>query len=156
MNKLHSILAYICIAYPLKNELSKARITKLVYLADWYSSLLNDKQMTDIQWTFNHYGPYVSDVIESAQQREDFQIDHQLNSYGSTKDVLCFSGNESAIDLTNKERSIIDAIINKTKGFYFNEFIDYVYSTYPVSSSERYANLDLVSLARQYKQKEVS
>jgi hypothetical protein len=34
---------------------------------------------------------------------------------------------------------------------YFNDFIDYVYSTFPVSSNERYSSLDLVGLASKYR-----
>jgi len=34
MKKLANIIAYLSSNYPHKNELSKARLTKLVYLAD--------------------------------------------------------------------------------------------------------------------------
>lgn len=72
MNKLQKIIAYFCIRYPYKGELSKARLTKLVYLADWFSALIDDHQLTDIDWLFNHYGPYVDDVFEVASRSPDF------------------------------------------------------------------------------------
>ncbi|MEZ5578109.1 MAG: hypothetical protein R3F40_00950 [Candidatus Competibacteraceae bacterium] len=31
----------------------------MIYLADWFSSLADGKKLTDIEWLFNHYGPYV-------------------------------------------------------------------------------------------------
>jgi hypothetical protein len=34
---------------------------------------------------------------------------------------------------------------------YFNDFVDYVYSTFPVKTNERYSTFDLVSLAEKYK-----
>ncbi|MEZ5576726.1 MAG: DUF4065 domain-containing protein [Candidatus Competibacteraceae bacterium] len=59
MNRLQNIMAYFGIEYPHKFELSKARLTKMIYLADWFSSLADGKKLTDIEWLFNHYGPYV-------------------------------------------------------------------------------------------------
>lgn len=47
--------------------------------------------------------------------------------------------------------SILNFVIEKTKNFYFDEFIDYVYSTYPISSNERYSELNLVQLAEQFR-----
>ena len=57
--KLEAIIAYFCKYYPYTTELSNSRLTKLVYLADWFSCLLKNKKMTDIVWMFNHYGTYV-------------------------------------------------------------------------------------------------
>lgn len=150
MKKLRDIMAFYCIYYPHKRELSKARLTKLVYLADWFSCLLDDNKMTNIDWVFNHYGPYVDDIQHLASLDKDFDIINETTVYGSQKQVISFNGNVHFPSLTSREEKILRAIIEKTQGMYFNEFIDYVYSTYPVSSSERYANLNLVSLARKY------
>ncbi|WP_370203231.1 Panacea domain-containing protein [Alloalcanivorax venustensis] len=151
MNKLQRILAYLCLNYPHKDELSKARVTKLVYLADWFSSLLDGEQMTDIKWVFNHYGPYVDDVVDSANGAYGFSLEKKNTMYGTPKYVVSYSGGED-IDISDREKKILDAVIEKTKPLHFNDFISYVYSTYPVKSNERYASLDLVSLAQRYKE----
>ena len=151
MTRLQNIVAYLCYHYPHKHELSKARITKLVYLADWFSSLLDDEQMTDIRWVFNHYGPYVDDVVDSVKHCRGFSVIAQENPYGATKYLVEYSGDHRIIDLSDRDEQILDAVIKKTKSMYFNAFIDYVYSTYPVTSSDRYAALDLVSLAREFR-----
>ena len=156
MNKLRSIMAYIATNYPHKSELSKARLTKLVYLADWFSALLDDKQMTDIKWKFNHYGPYVDDVSNIASLDDEFSITPEKTVYGGDKFVISYSGNSIGDELSSREKSIIDAIIEKTKVMYFNDFISYVYSTYPVSSNERFSFMDLVSLAREYRENSVA
>jgi hypothetical protein len=39
MAELKDIIAYYCKQYPHKAELSKARLTKMVYLADWKSAI---------------------------------------------------------------------------------------------------------------------
>ncbi|MBW8126582.1 MULTISPECIES: Panacea domain-containing protein [Pseudomonas] len=151
MNRLQNIVAYLCHTYPYKHELSKARLTKLVYLADWFSSLLDDDQMTDVRWIFNHYGPYVDDIVDSVRNSRGFSISAQENPYGSTKYLVSYSGDYRKIELSERDEEILDAVIEKTKRMYFNDFIDYVYSTYPVKSSDRYAALDLVSLAREFR-----
>lgn len=150
MNKLQNIIAYFCIYYPHKGELSKARLTKLVYLADWFSALIDDRQITNIDWLFNHYGPYVDDVVFSASRSPYFSIASEQTMYGSDKHLIGFNGIFDENSLSVREKQILDFVIEKTKHLYFNDFIDYVYSTYPVESRNRYSKLDLVSLAREY------
>ena len=152
-NKRINIMAYFCINYPHKNELSKARLTKLVYLADWFSSLLDGKQMTNIKWLFNHYGPYVDDISNIAMFDDNFSISREKTIYGGDKYVISCDMDIDEIELSDREKAILDAIIEKTKTMYFNDFIDYVYSTYPISANERYSHLDLPALAKEYKQK---
>ncbi|MCK5718279.1 MAG: SocA family protein [Thiomargarita sp.] len=154
MNKLRSIMAYFSTMYPHKSELSKARLTKLVYLADWFSALLNNQKMSEINWIFNHYGPYVDDIFELASIDNDFAITPEKTPYGDDKHVILYTGEDISLILSEKEKAILDAIINKTKTMYFNEFINYVYSTYPISSNERYAKLDLLALAKKYKEEQ--
>lgn len=152
MNKINNIVAYLCLNYPFKEELSKARLTKLVYLADWFSALVDNHQMTNIHWVFNHYGPYVDDVVDSIiNSRMNFNIKYSSNFYGSEKSVISYIGSIESINLSDREREILDLVINKTSSMFFNEFIDYIYSTYPIKASSRYSYLDLVNLAHEYK-----
>ena len=150
MKRLRSIMAYFATKYPHKKELSKARLTKLVYLADWFSAVLENKQMTDIEWVFNHYGPYVDDIVTLANIDDDFTIISEKTVFGGDKYVISFSGDLDEEALSDRDKSILDAIISKTEKMYFNEFINYVYSTYTVSSNEGYADLDLVCLAKKF------
>lgn len=150
MFNLREIMCYFCQNYPYRDELSNSRLTKLVYLSDWFSCLLYGKQLTEIRWVFNHYGPYVDDIIDTARQDRLFVISYSQNFYGDNKLIISCDENYQPM-ISIKEKNIIDFVIEKTKSMYFNEFIDYVYSTYPISSQQRYLNLDLVSLAREYK-----
>ena len=151
MNKIQNILAYLCMHYPHKGELSKARLTKLVYLADWFSSLADSKQLTGIKWLFNHYGPYVDDITTNVAFHGSFKMTAEQTVYGTPKYLIQYFGDGSDISLSKRERQILDLVIDKTKSLYFNDFIDYVYSTYPVQSNNRYSYLDLVKLADEYR-----
>ncbi|MGA4634548.1 Panacea domain-containing protein [Pseudomonas solani] len=137
--------------YPYGSELSKARLTKLVYLADWTSSLADRSQLTNIRWLFNHYGPYVEDVMDAVRSSPYFRVHNTQNNFGSDKQTVSFYGDPSDIELSPRDMQILDYVINQTKTMYFKDFIDYVYSTYPVTSNERYSQLDLVQLADQYR-----
>jgi hypothetical protein len=151
VNKLQSMIAFICQNYPHKHDITKARLTKMVYLADWVSAILDGKQLTEIEWLFNHYGPYVDDVVEAAKNSVGFNTELQSTMYGSPKYVISFNGNNESIDLSKREKDILTAVIDKTKTMFFNDFINYIYSTYPVKTKERYTTLNLVSLAKKFK-----
>lgn len=150
MNYLAKIIAYYCIHYPYRDELSDARLTKMVYLADWFSSLSSGKQLTHIRWYFNHYGPYVDDVIDAVQASSRFfQINTEYNYYGNSKKLISYKGHESLIQLDSFTIHILNTVVEETKHMYFNEFIDFVYSTYPIAKNDRYAYLNLEELARE-------
>ena len=151
MNRLQRIIAYFCLNYPYPNELSNSRLTKLIYLADWLSSLADRRQLTAINWLFNHYGPYVDDIKNTVIFSDNFLLQNDQNMYGSSKNMIKFLGNPNEIFLTDRDISILNLVIEKTKGKYYNEFVDYIYSTYPVQSQNRYSNLDLVDLAEEYR-----
>lgn len=150
MSNLKEVMSYFCLNYPHPNELSNARLTKLVYLADWFNSLVYGRQATDINWIFNHYGPYVDDIIDTARQENIFTITSTQNYYGDNKNIISCDRNYKPL-ISNETKSVLDFVIEKTKSMYFNDFIDYIYSTYPISSQSRYINLDLVGLAQEYK-----
>lgn len=151
MTKLANITAYLCTHYPHKKELSKARLTKLVYLSDWFFSLTKEEQMSDIKWIFNHYGPYVDDISNIAYNNDNFNIQSTITKFGTDKYLITYIGKNEDIELDEQEIKILDFVIKKTKNLYFDEFIDYVYSTYPIKSKQRYSTLNLVELAKEYK-----
>ncbi|OQQ07145.1 hypothetical protein BK411_13575 [Vibrio splendidus] len=150
MNPIQIITAYYCLNYSYPGELSNARLTKLVYLADWFSALADRKTMTNIEWVFNHYGPYVDDVINNVSFTPYFTIITTETAYGSSKKVVSYQGPDISNDLNPRIRQILDLVIDKTKDMYFDDFINYVYSTYPVRAQNRYSKLDLVALANEY------
>lgn len=148
-NNLENIMAYICQSYPFKDELSNARLTKLVYLVDWFHSVYTGQQATRVVWFFNHYGPYVEDVYNLANNSSYFDVEYSRNYYGDNKVIIHYNG--PCVRLNVNTEKIIDFVINKTKFMYFNDFIDYVYSTFPIRGNNRYSELDLPRLAEEYK-----
>ena len=59
--------------------------------------------------------------------------------------------NDFLINLNPEEIKILDFVINATLPLNYSEFIDLVYSTYPIKVSSRMSELNLVALAQDYK-----
>ncbi|MDQ6213305.1 Panacea domain-containing protein [Achromobacter insolitus] len=150
MTKLQAIIRYLCMNYPYKGELSNARVTKMVYLADWLHAQQRGEQLTDISWHFDHYGPFVTDVVEAAKMDRAMSVQYTTNMYGSPKVQLSYMGDPGeSIDLTREERKVLDHVIEETAPLAFSSFINHVYDTYPIRTADRYSTLDLADLARQ-------
>lgn len=150
MDKLRDAVGYICEKYPHKNELSKARLTKMIYLADWRSAITRNEQITSIRWIFNHYGPYVEDVVNTARNDPSFEIVLTETIRGNIKELLRYQGHTNFPSLSKDDKEILDFVIETTKSHYWDQFIRLVYSTYPVLSSRRSSELDLTALAKEY------
>lgn len=149
--KLAQAVGYICNNYPHKEELSNARVTKMIYLADWRSSVQYGRQITEIEWTFNHYGPYVDDVIDVAYMVDWLDVRSTSNMYGSPKRIIAAS-KKAPIDLLTREGlHVLDYVISVTAPKYWKDFMKLVYSTYPIVTEPRYTVLDLPQLANDYK-----
>jgi hypothetical protein len=155
MANLKDVVAYLCQKYPHKNELSKARLTKLVYLADWRSAITQSKQLTSIEWTFNHFGPYVDDVVALARSDADFEVRPGVTMYGDEKETIGVRRGLPCSSLTADDKQVLDFVIESTQGKNWDSFIRLVYSTYPIVSKPRFAMLNLVELAREYKEKDM-
>lgn len=153
-DKLRSVMAYILKIYPknMSEEMSNARLTKMVYLVDWKNTLNTGHQVTGIKWYFDNYGPFVNDVENTAKSNSDvFLIDFGSNMYGQPKKTFKLKHDDISFNLSLNEIASITSIVNETKKLYWREFIKLVYSTYPVASSDRYNYLDLESKAKKYK-----
>lgn len=151
MNKLKEVVYYLLYYYPYADELSKTRTTKMVYLADWYSAIKYKSQITEIQWYFDHYGPYVDDVYNTASQDHEISIKHSFSYFGNPKEIFRLKeGFTPTFELlSDNELDILEQVIEETKYLNWNEFIKLVYSTYPIETEKKYNYLNLIELANE-------
>jgi len=151
---LKKMIIYICVAYPDKWDLSDARLTKMIYLADWKYALKYGEKLTGIEWVFNHYGPYVPDVLNCAKScHSELSLEYGANAYNTPKTVIKAKDNIQKPNLDSKVTDVLDFVIEKAVKRSWNQFIQLVYSTYPIYMQPRYSKLDLVELAKEYKEK---
>jgi hypothetical protein len=150
MARIKDVTAYICAMYPIKHELSKTRVTKLVYLADWKSAQRTEKQLTKIKWYFHNFGPYVDAVIDSAKKDRRFEITSTSNLYGDPKILFSIrEGEDYKRGLSLSDMELIDEVIGETSKLYWDSFIKHVYDTFPIRATNRHQDLNLISLAKQ-------
>ena len=149
-NKLKDVLSYIVKNYPYADDLTKTRTTKLVYLVDWEYTKKYGHQLTNIKWFFDHYGPYVSDVLDEADKDRTISIKKTKSNFGTVKYMVMpkFTKNDIVYSLTTDEIEIINDVIKKTKLLSWNQFIRYVYDTSPIKKSEKYEKLDLLKYVK--------
>jgi hypothetical protein len=153
MATIRDAVAYLVANYPHKDELSKARLTKMVYLADWKAALDHGRQITDIDWRFHHFGPYVDDVHRTALEDPAFVVKLERNYYGNLKErIELVDPSRTMVTLHQWEKDIFKHVINETKPLNWNAFIKLVYSTYPILSGSRGARLNLVESSKAYKE----
>lgn len=127
----------------------------MVYLADWYYALKHGKQLTNIKWNFDHYGPYVADVFNIAKNDRKLIIEQGFSQYGSPKQTIKI--NENYINSFHVGRldvevtEVLDKVIEDTRSMYWDDFISYIYSSYPIKNSRRFEKLNLKKLAAKCK-----
>ncbi len=156
MTELLNLIIYIFRRYPNIDELSKPRLVKLIYLIDWKHSIDYGKQASPINWYFNHYGPYVDTVIELIKSNTDiFEVTSYQNIYGGgTSDKIKLI-KQDEIDLEDSIKQAADFIITNTAHKNWSDFINLVYSTYPVKNNSKYSFLNLVEDAEKFKQEKL-
>jgi len=151
MSKILDLVRYIIKNYENKKDLSKARLNKIIFLIDWVSAIRRHQQITPINWYYNYYGPYVKDIEKEIQKDNRFNIDKGRNYYGNEKNIISLKKDEGFNDLTKEEKEIVNFVIENTKNLNWGDFINLVYSTYPIVKAEKFSNLNLVELAKEYK-----
>lgn len=158
MNNLNELIKYILVTYPKLEELSKPRLVKLIYLIDWKYSIEYGRQYTNIRWIFNHYGPYVNDVINTMKNNpETYDVVSRENPYGGITDKFKIKKRKDlSITIDGNAKKITDFLIEKTFHLGWSNFISIVYSTYPVRTNLKYSTLDLQSLAIEYKKEKTT
>lgn len=150
MSNLEKLVRYILLNYPEINELSKPRLVKLIYLIDWKYTIENSKQYTNIKWYFNHYGPYVNDVIDLMKSHSDvFEVISYNNSYEGVTDKFTLK-DKSKIELENNIKTITDKFIDYTYKQTWSDFINLIYSSYPIKNTWKYNELNLEILAIEF------
>jgi hypothetical protein len=156
MAELQDIIAYLLREYPHKHELSNARVTKMVYLADWKSVLERGRQVSSITWYFDNYGPFVWDVAKTTQEHPSlFEMQQTANVFGGEKLLMRLKDeNYGCPSLSDEDRQTLDFVIKQTAPKHWDGFIKLVYSTYPIMSSDRYSMLDLATKAKEYQEQE--
>ena len=149
MSYIDVVVRYFIAHYPYPNDLSKTRLTKMVYLADWKAVSTLGRQVTPIRWYFDHYGPYVPDVFDAIKDDPTLSIRRSQSGFGGFKEIVVSKG-EKNLDtslLRPDDQPILDAVIQATQDMSYSGFIAYVCQTEPIATGKRYTELPLEEIA---------
>ena len=149
--KMSVLVKDLMIFFCKEKPLSKARLTKMIYLADWKSALDTGEQLTDLEWTFHHYGPYLSDIYSLAQS------DNAFSTYSyDHADMIALNKITAEPKFTPQQKKILEDIKTTASSMPFRQFLKLIYSTYPIRTQEKYSTLDLPVLAQAYKREKAA
>jgi len=156
MKNLLDTILYIFEEYRKKDELSTARLVLLVFLIDWKFAIENERQFTETKWTYEQFGPFSKDILILIKNKKDiFKIDIIKKSDGMTTERLTLKSN-SVIEIKNFEaKSAADFILENTYSMTWSEFIQLVFSSYPIISNSKNTQLDLSKDSLRFKQRKM-
>jgi hypothetical protein len=125
-------------------ELYNSAITKLVYLIDIEFAKRYGKQLTDIQWQRDSYGPFVWDIMDCAGDNPDMFEIREVE--GSKRRIRAKEDTETKIVLTKNAMDIVELVIEKypNPNVNFGAFLKSVYETPPMILSTRNGPLRVV------------
>ena len=143
---IRHVLRYYIQHYPY-DDLSRTRLTKMVYLADWYACQEYHRSITAAPWIFSHYGPY-SEVIAQEITRDKIGLIKKSGDpmYGPGREII-EPGRAAVVSLSARAQSILQRVLNETMNMSWHELVLCVYHTYPLRTQPRYARLNLKTLA---------
>ena len=131
-----------------------SRATKMIYLVDWRYASKHGRQATDVQWYFDRFGPYVN-LVSKFKTRFDLRERNPDNKSPQRLKRLLFLKDEESKNTENvlpiKVQEICKGVIRDVKTLSYLSFIQYVYGTPPVIYSTRYATINIVKIAKHFK-----
>lgn len=125
MSDLKDVVAFMIEAYPHKKELSKERMTKMMYLVDLIAKKRAGHLITTINWRDNQYGSNVDEISELAQNDADINVVETGNFYGYEKELLGVRDGFIS-GLGKEEQAVVREVVRKTKDLYRDDFLEYV------------------------------
>jgi hypothetical protein len=150
MSTLKQVMIYIVNSYKHSQSISVSRLSKTVYLADWQAALKLDRQLTNINWDIRFSGPFAPEIESVLTGDADFQMQGDKN-YINKVQQIALPNEDIPVELTPFELRVLDKVLRDTVRLNWNDFLNYVYDTYPVKIQRRTTTIDLVAVAKEYK-----
>lgn len=151
MEKVINILIYLYRKYPNSNQLSFSRTMKLLYLIEWRFSITNFKKLTDISWTQTKYGPYYNNLIQIFEDSSNFELITKIDDNNNQHIVIKFIDLKNELNLNIDSKIVIDFVIERCQNLSWSELNNIVNSTYGIINSNQNEIIDIVTLAKKYK-----
>jgi len=141
MNSILAVSHYLKANHPKQHCLSRHRLLRLVYLADWRAALVYGLPLTDTHWVNDHVFPQAPDALPW------FRVDDG-DSY---ENVPAYLPSMEEEPLTEQAVTSLDYVLEKTKNLNWTGVALLVQATHPAHMTEKGSVMDLNSLAIDYR-----
>lgn len=153
MAQIKDLVAGFFQCLPVRAEISEERLAKLVYLADWKHAIQNDgRQITELKWYFDSYGPYASQVFDIVHRSPIFRTRQLSKEWEDSQFVVALFDHSYDPTLKPSERDAIRHVTSVAAARSWGELIKLVSSTYPILAGPRYEFINMPAMAKAYVQ----
>lgn len=151
MERVINILDYLYLQYPNSNQLSISRVMKLLYLIEWRYAITKFEKLTDIEWMQTEYGPFYKTLRSIYNESSNYEVTIKLDDKNREQTVIIFLNKKENLSLKDEAKKVVDFVINHCKDYSWTELNNLVNSTYGVLNTPQGQIIDVVNLARKYR-----
>lgn len=140
--KIRDIIVY----FTFKTKyVTNLRLMKLIYIAEKYSCELQGKRLTNATFLNYNYGPWSPDISQAGEILSGHDIVLENDKTTKGYDACFFKPNvkQTTISLSEKEKKILDLVIEDWGYKKTSDIIEYTKSTEPFISTEFDEIIDL-------------
>lgn len=145
--KLRDSVAYVVSEFKEHQRvpLTRTKLVKFLYLADWISCQKRHKPVTGVQYRSYYYGPYAPEILEAAEEQPHYILsERQFRSDGAPYYVYAPTGVKPKVStLTADDRAVIDGVLREYGAMSLKTLLRTVYQTPPFQKAEMLQPIDL-------------
>jgi len=118
---------------------------KLVYLADvgFYKRFY--RKLADVNYKYEHHGPFSWEIVDSAQELVDddkLKMIRIPSMYGGESYIYKILGKYKEGNLDGYVLKVLQEVINKFSSYSFSELLSYVYTNQPMKDANQGEYID--------------
>jgi uncharacterized phage-associated protein len=147
--KLNDAVAYVveCFQERQRAPLTRTKLVKYLYLADYTSCQQWKKPVTGLQYKSYYYGPYAPEILQAAESQPHYILyERYLRTDGAPYFAYRPTGAKPKYDtLSDEDRQTINHVLEKYGALSLKELLRTVYQTPPFQKAEMLQPIDLSS-----------
>lgn len=151
MERIINILDYLYLQYPNSNQLSISRVMKLLYLIEWRYAITKFEKLTDIEWFQTEFGPFYKSLSLIFDESSNFNVLIKKDDYNKEQKIIEFLNKKENLSAQQETKEVVDFVIEHCKEMSWTELNSLVNSTYGVLNTPQGQIINVLELAKKYK-----
>ena len=140
--KIDSVLTFY------KPSISVFRLIRIVFLAEWYSAIIQKETLSSSVWYRRNFGPDSDEVTRSLLNLKDIYLEQNNDDLDGISISVFRTDNLHNYNLSALERNIVSLAIKHAKEFDFIELDNYIENLFPMKNTAINAEINLKDLAK--------